>query len=655
MQKKILTILIVLATITIVYSEPGKEGQVRIDSLLGQLPKLQEDTAKVNLLNDLAYTYSFINLDDAFNYANQALVLAKALAWERGIAYSNLNLVRNYILRTEYSKALIDGKLNLIQFEKLEDEKGFALAHLNIAGIQFHRANYSIALENFLKALSIFEKLGLRLEIARTLSEMVWVYSYQSNFTEAKELGFKSLKLNEELGNRNGMAISLNALGSSYYVYDDYDNSLKYWLKALAISQELGNTRRIGVEMDNVGWSYYKLSNFPEALEYLKESLIINKKGNIIRGICWDYIGVGGTYLEIVQDSSQKTLKGLFEGNEMAVLELAKIYTDSAITISKLSNHEEILMEAYQQFSVIQTLLGDYKGALTSYQEFTQKKNTVYSNEKNTAITSMKIKHDQEKIDELKNAELERQKLIRNAVLVSMGFVLLFLVIVNRQRNKISNEKKRSESLLLNILPEEIAKELKEKGRSDAQLIDQATVLFTDFKGFTAMSAQLSPKKLVEDLHACFSEFDHICEKYGIEKIKTIGDAYMAAGGLPIPNNAHAQNVVKAALEMALVVEQDKTKKIRNRQPFFEVKIGVHTGPVVAGIVGIKKYSYDIWGDTVNTANRMESSGEVGKVNISQATYEILKGDPDFIFKCRGEIEAKGKGELKMWFVSIRT
>jgi class 3 adenylate cyclase len=655
MQKKMLTIFIVLVAITNVYSDPGKEGQFRIDSLLGQLKRSEKDTVKINLLNDLAYTYSFINLDDALNYANRALALSKELAWERGVAYSNLNLVRNYILKTEYSKALIDGKLNLIQFEKLEDEKGFALAHLNIAGVELYLANYSIALENLLKALSIFEKLGSRPEIARTLSEMVWVYSYQSNFTEARELGFKSFKINEELGNRNGMAISLNALGSSYYVNDDYDNSLKYWLKALTISQELGNTRRIGVEMDNVGWSYYKLSKFPEALQYLKESLIINKQGKSKRGVCWDYIGVGGIYLEIVQDSSQKTLNDFFEGNRMAVLELAKIYTDSAISISKLSNHEEILMKAYQQFSLIQTLFGDYKGALISYQEFTKKKNVVYSNEKNTAITSMKIKHDQEKIDELKNVELARQKLIRNVVLVSLGFVLLFLVIVNRQRTKIFNEKKRSEALLLNILPEEIAQELKEKGHSDAQLIDQATVLFTDFKGFTAMSVQLSPKKLVEDLHACFSKFDHICEKYGIEKIKTIGDAYMAAGGLPTPNNNHAQNVVRAALEMALVVEQAKTKKIRDSQPFFEVKIGIHTGPVVAGIVGIKKYSYDIWGDTVNTASRMESSGEVGKVNVSQATYEILKEDSDFIFKSRGEIEAKGKGELEMWFVSIKT
>ncbi|MFZ1617713.1 MAG: adenylate/guanylate cyclase domain-containing protein [Flavobacteriales bacterium] len=238
------------------------------------------------------------------------------------------------------------------------------------------------------------------------------------------------------------------------------------------------------------------------------------------------------------------------------------------------------------------------------------------------------------------------------------------------EKHEVVRQKERSDQLLLNILPGEVAEELKDTGGAVAKLFDQATILFTDFKGFTEASEQLSPQELVKELNTCFMAFDHIITAHGIEKIKTIGDAYMCAGGLPDPRSAAPVDVVNAALEMQTFMIARKKQRDEEGLPSFEMRVGIHTGPVVAGIVGVKKFQYDIWGDTVNTASRMESSGEVGQVNISEATYALVKDAQEiggeynaqhatrqranpkaFTFTPRGKVQAKGKGVLEMYFV----
>ncbi len=220
---------------------------------------------------------------------------------------------------------------------------------------------------------------------------------------------------------------------------------------------------------------------------------------------------------------------------------------------------------------------------------------------------------------------------------------------LEEKNREVEMERQRSDELLLNILPANIALELKNKGKAEAQKYFNSTVLFSDFKNFTRLSEKLTPEKLVEELDYCFKGFDFIVSQYEtIEKIKTIGDAYMCAAGLT-PREIVPNDIVKAALEMQEFLEDYKKEKMAKGEPFFEARIGIHTGPVVAGVVGVNKFAYDIWGDTVNIASRMEQNCEVGKVNISESTYRQVK----YNFNCipRGKIAAKNKGEIEMYYV----
>jgi class 3 adenylate cyclase len=268
-------------------------------------------------------------------------------------------------------------------------------------------------------------------------------------------------------------------------------------------------------------------------------------------------------------------------------------------------------------------------------------------------MVSSQMQYAAEKKDASEKAEQEkkdiRQRNIRNSITAGLAGTLAFLMVVYRQRNKISKARKRSDELLLNILPGEVAEELKEKGRAEAKHFNEVTVMFTDFKGFTQISEKLTPAELVAEIDTCFKAFDKIISNHNIEKIKTIGDSYMCAGGLPVSNSTHATDVVNAAIEILQFMQQHFEQRKKDGKEVFEIRIGIHTGPVVAGIVGVKKFAYDIWGDTVNTASRMESSGEAGKVNISGSTYKLVKEK----FHCvhRGKIQAKNKGEIDMYFV----
>jgi adenylate cyclase len=270
---------------------------------------------------------------------------------------------------------------------------------------------------------------------------------------------------------------------------------------------------------------------------------------------------------------------------------------------------------------------------------------------------------EQELIATQARLEAEQVRSYRNYAIIGFGALsLLAFTLYLRFRSKrkaakvmadknkiIEQERKRSDELLLNILPAPIAQELKENGEAQARAFSEATVLFSDFVNFTSISERLGPRDLVRELDTCFKAFDEILEQYpDIEKIKTIGDAYMCATGLT-DRKTVPHNLVRVALEMQAFLNEERERRQRLGLPFFEARIGLHTGPVVAGVVGLKKFAYDIWGDTVNTASRVETNCEPGRVNISQTTYNLVKYQFDCLY--RGRVQAKNKGEIDMYYV----
>lgn len=265
----------------------------------------------------------------------------------------------------------------------------------------------------------------------------------------------------------------------------------------------------------------------------------------------------------------------------------------------------------------------------------------------------------------LQESQLSLQKSQRNFSYALAGLVTLLFIgmalryfettkhnaVLKVKNEIIESERKRSEELLLNILPGLIAHELKHTGQAKARSYQNASVLFTDFVKFSAVAQDLQPEEVVSVLDYYFTSFDEIISKYRVEKIKTIGDAYMLASGLPQENKDNPVEIVKAALEIQKFVEKSKNERKKKNLPFFEARIGIHTGPLVAGVVGHTKFAYDVWGDTVNVASRLETSCEPGRVNISSSTYEYIKE----MYKCeyRGEVPIKNRGEVGMYYVAV--
>ncbi len=611
----------------------------KTDSLKRIIATTQDDSIKVDALLALSKSYFSSSPEEALRIGNEAKNLAEKVKYSKGYAYALKNIGVAYYNQAKYVETLSYWQQSLSMFDSIGDKNGSANILSNLGVVYFDQGDAEHALEYHLKSLQLAEELKDTLRIVTTCLNIGAVY-FDKKATKNKTLEYdlRALPLSEAIGDRDAIGTASVNIGEIYMDNGQYDSALYYFDKSLKAYED---SSKIPYTLNDIGKVYSKKKDYDKAISYQKQAYEIAEKLESKNDMTFSLIGLAETYKQM--GSVKQALTAYLEAEKLAkelglVLRLKETYEGLAITYSDLR---------------------DYSNAFKYQQMLIAIKDTIYNIDTDKKLGTLQFNFDIEKKEGqinlltkdsvIQQQEISRQKLVRNGFIGGFAVVLLFAGIFFRQRNRISKEKKRSDELLLNILPEETAEELKATGAAKAKSFDSVSVLFTDFKNFTQASELLSAEELVQEINFCYSEFDKIITKHGIEKIKTIGDAYMCAGGLPVSNATHPVDVVKAGLEMVKFIEKNKQERITKGQPFFELRLGIHTGPVVAGIVGIKKFAYDIWGDTVNTASRMESSGEIGKVNVSGGTYELVKDE--FVCTYRGKVKAKNKGEIDMYFV----
>lgn len=517
----------------------------------------------------------------------------------------------------------------------------------------------------FLSAQSVSE-LEARLKRAGTKNEKMTL-SYQiaekllsSNPTKAATYARQASQLATEVGDKRKEADAAYLAAEAYYRTRNYREASSEYQHAWNSARNYG-LRDVALNAtEKLQDIALKQNDYREALKWSRETVnYLKDSGGGARS--------GGDAVRRLE-------------NQLAAAEADNRKLREQI--AQLTGQTQVLETTYQtQLKEVQE---------KTQQELTQREATIsqISTEKQRADSLVRTKVAQlqnlteaQMIDSIVKAQQEREiqtvkarvaeaelaqkqsQYLFNILALLAGFVLLLALLFyfrfrakKRTANELAEkntlieaEKKRSDNLLLNILPPAIAQELKTRNKVAAQKYDQATVMFIDFIGFTNVAERLSPEMLVEELDFCFSNFDKIISKYRIEKIKTVGDAYICASGLS-DQNASPSDMVKAALEIQDFLQHVKAERMSQGLPYFEARVGIHTGPVVAGVVGAKKFAYDIWGDTVNTAARMEEACEPGRVNVSEDTHWLAKYE--FEWQHRGKIAAKNKGQMDMYYVT---
>lgn len=593
-----------LLIVPAVTSAQAGDKERQIDSMRGLLAGVP-DSQRVMLHVRISFLYTRMNVDSAFSHAEKAFALSSAMKDSSLIAEALVQLAVMQVNTSRFDEGIANAVkgFHILERDKNYDQCAFAA---NVLGNGYVGSGYpEQALQWYKTSLRFAEKADNEFKIAVALFGIGNIEYDLKQFDSAATHYQRCEKLFLKLGKKREACAALLTRAKIIYDKGLYYESLQLLLNTQADIEALNDSYLLGYFYQQTGACYRELKKNPQAL------------------------------------ASQHTAIGLFRG------------------IKAMSN----IRDVYNDLAKTHYALGNTDSAYTYLSMYIQLNDSLFTSENRSKIAEMQTKYETVEKDKklLENDILLQQKLAdlkdqenqQIYLMIGLGVTLALAALAGlsyrrkRRDNKlIVSEKRKSDELLLNILPFETAEELKRHGTAKARNFEMVTVMFTDFKGFTAISEKLTAEQLVAEINEYFVAFDNILQKYGVEKIKTIGDAYMAAGGLPTPKDSHAIDVINAALD---IQEFIRLQKIKKGERGLDIRIGIHSGPVVAGIVGIKKFAYDIWGDTVNLASRMESSGVPGKINISAATYALVKDH----FRCvpRGKVIAKGKGELDMYFL----
>jgi len=558
------------------------------------------------------------------SYADSLEVVYRNGSFDEG---DRLTILSDLVINQNDPDKIIEFSDELIEQSKKSGELSFTInAYIGKGQALRLKGDLPEALQNFYKANAIAIKLDDPIQVGLNELNIADVQQVMGNYQSSINNYRSSISKFREVKDSMKIAFSLINLGDTYNLLQKPDSALIYLNEAERIMNLLRSEKGLAYSWGNMGISFALKGRNQEYETYLQKAVsILQKLG--------DSYGVSA-YLNYLSDL-------YLERGEYAN---ALFYSKQSLEIANDFGLKKQVSDASLRISEIYEALGD---TITSYRYF---KDHIAYKDSVTNFESLQKMADVRTDFEVSQKQLEvdllnTQKRTQRIIMYSLG---LFLMLTFFYYRRIVKEKNRSDLLLLNILPSKTAKELKEKGKVEARKFKAATVMFTDFQAFTRHSQNLSPEKLVKSVDHFFSAFDRIIEKYGLEKIKTIGDAYMCAGGLISTGPLQPVKVILAAFEILNFVQKE-SESDNDEIAHFNIRIGINTGPVVGGVVGTKKFAYDIWGDTVNVAARMETNSQAGMINISENTYQFVKDQ----FECeyRGEIDVKNKGMMNMYFV----